>query len=125
MYKHIVLIIDWSYTLYCHTTVSPLGQSGGDDLLGQAAQAVTPTTDVTTNPDIDEERGDEEEEEDEDDVTAVPVSRQHSTTEYLAGMVHSEAPAGLLPKFSSWSLLSMGPFNTYVPAQGKIPYCCD
>ena len=97
----------------------PLGQSGGDDILGQAPRTVTPTPDVPDNPNT-QENDAEEEEEDEEDVTLETsnVSRQHSTTEYLPGMVHSEAPAGLLPKFSSWSLLSMGPFSTYVPAQG-------
>uniref|UniRef100_H3CQD7 Nonsense-mediated mRNA decay factor SMG8 n=1 Tax=Tetraodon nigroviridis TaxID=99883 RepID=H3CQD7_TETNG len=37
------------------------------------------------------------------------VDRQPSTVEYLPGMTHSGCPKGLLPKFSSWSLLKLGP----------------
>ena len=35
---------------------------------------------------------------------AVSTQRQHSTTEYLPGMLHSSCPPGLLPKFPSWAL---------------------
>ncbi|XP_011865598.1 PREDICTED: protein SMG8 isoform X1 [Vollenhovia emeryi] len=39
--------------------------------------------------------------------------RQPSTTEYLPGMLHTESPAGLLPQFSSWSLVCLGPSSLY------------
>lgn len=41
------------------------------------------------------------------------VDRQPSTVEYLPGMTHSGCPAGLLPKFSSWSLVRLGPAKSY------------
>ncbi|KAL3861502.1 hypothetical protein ACJMK2_007534 [Sinanodonta woodiana] len=46
------------------------------------------------------------------------ASRQHSTTEYLPGMIHSESPSGLLPTFPSWSLCSLGKASTYNHTQG-------
>ncbi|XP_033764309.1 protein smg8-like [Pecten maximus] len=39
--------------------------------------------------------------------------RQHSTTEYLPGMLHSESPLGLLPKFPSWALTCLGKSTLY------------
>lgn len=39
--------------------------------------------------------------------------RQPSTTEYLPFMLHTESPAGLLPQFSSWSLVCLGPSSLY------------
>ncbi|XP_015251559.1 PREDICTED: protein SMG8 [Cyprinodon variegatus] len=41
------------------------------------------------------------------------IDRQPSTVEYLPGMTHSTCPKGLLPKFSSWSLLKLGPAKSY------------
>ncbi|KAG8451743.1 hypothetical protein GDO86_003803 [Hymenochirus boettgeri] len=41
------------------------------------------------------------------------VDRQASTVEYLPGMVHSNSPKGLLPKFSSWSLVKLGTAKSY------------
>lgn len=41
------------------------------------------------------------------------VDRQPSTVEYLPGMMHSGCPTGLLPKFSSWSLVKLGPAKSY------------
>ena len=52
------------------------------------------------------------------------VTRQLSTTEYLSGMINSEGPSGLLPLFSSWSLICLGAPNIYVPSHGKIFYRC-
>ncbi|ESO91360.1 hypothetical protein LOTGIDRAFT_228810 [Lottia gigantea] len=46
------------------------------------------------------------------------ISRQHSTTEYLPGMVHTDSPPGLLPKFSSWSLCCLGKPSFYSHSQG-------
>uniref|UniRef100_T1JDF4 Nonsense-mediated mRNA decay factor SMG8 n=1 Tax=Strigamia maritima TaxID=126957 RepID=T1JDF4_STRMM len=42
-----------------------------------------------------------------------PLVRQPSTTEYLPGMLHTESPPGLLPKFPSWSLVCLGPSSLY------------
>ncbi|KAG2458834.1 SMG8 protein, partial [Polypterus senegalus] len=41
------------------------------------------------------------------------VDRQPSTVEYLPGMINSGCPKGLLPKFSSWSLVKLGPAKAY------------
>ncbi|KAI1297123.1 Protein SMG8 [Halotydeus destructor] len=41
------------------------------------------------------------------------VGKQSSTTEYLPGMLHTLSPAGLLPNFSSWSLVCQGPSSIY------------
>ncbi|KAH3818615.1 nonsense-mediated mRNA decay factor SMG8-like isoform X1 [Dreissena polymorpha] len=45
-------------------------------------------------------------------------ARQHSTTEYLPGMIHTDSPAGLLPKFPSWSLVCLGKSSIYNHNQG-------
>lgn len=39
--------------------------------------------------------------------------RQASTTEYLPGMLTLTSPPGLLPHYSSWSLLCLGPSSLY------------
>ncbi|KAK5887327.1 hypothetical protein CesoFtcFv8_015936 [Champsocephalus esox] len=41
------------------------------------------------------------------------MDRQPSTVEYLPGMMHSGCAKGLLPKFSSWSLVKLGPAKSY------------
>ncbi|KAK4311693.1 hypothetical protein Pmani_016826 [Petrolisthes manimaculis] len=41
------------------------------------------------------------------------VIRQASTTEYLPGMLHTASPPGLLPQWSSWSLVCLGPSSLY------------
>nr|XP_006640864.1 PREDICTED: protein SMG8 [Lepisosteus oculatus] len=41
------------------------------------------------------------------------AERQPSTVEYLLGMLHSGCPEGLLPRFSSWSLVKLGPAKAY------------
>ncbi|XP_059054514.1 nonsense-mediated mRNA decay factor SMG8 [Achroia grisella] len=46
------------------------------------------------------------------------ITRQPSTTEYLPGMLHTGSPAGLLPAFSSWSLVCLGPSSLYSHSQG-------
>ncbi|XP_014673337.1 PREDICTED: protein smg8-like isoform X2 [Priapulus caudatus] len=46
------------------------------------------------------------------------VVEQVSTTEYLEGMLHSESPSGLLPRFPHWSLVCLGAANLYNPATG-------
>jgi protein SMG8 len=53
-----------------------------------------------------------------DTVLPGVTQRQHSTTEYLPGMLHSNSPPGLLPKFPSWSLLMLGEYASYNPLQG-------
>ena len=47
------------------------------------------------------------------------VTRQLSTTEYLSGMMCSSAPPGLLPLFSSWSLVCLGQHSLYIPSHGS------
>lgn len=49
----------------------------------------------------------------------VNPQRQHSTTEYLPGMLHSNSPPGLLPKFPSWALLLLGDYASYNPSTGS------
>ncbi|XP_048764668.2 nonsense-mediated mRNA decay factor SMG8-like isoform X2 [Ostrea edulis] len=44
--------------------------------------------------------------------------RQHSTTEYLYGMIHSESPPHLLPKFPSWNMCCLGKSSLYNHASG-------
>lgn len=39
--------------------------------------------------------------------------RQASTTEYLPGMLTLSSPPGLLPHYSSWSLVCLGPSSLY------------
>ena len=54
-----------------------------------------------------------------DEMLVVTAQRQHSTTEYLPGMLHSNSPPGLLPKFPSWSLLQLGEYSSYNPSTGN------
>ncbi|XP_058124379.1 nonsense-mediated mRNA decay factor SMG8 [Anopheles ziemanni] len=46
------------------------------------------------------------------------LSRQPSTTEYLPGMLHAASPAGLLPRFPSWSLVCLGSSSIYTHNTG-------
>lgn len=55
-------------------------------------------------------RTDEESEKD-DSVTI-------STEIYLTGMTHSDSPVGLLPRYSSWSLISIGKYADYIVHSG-------
>uniref|UniRef100_A0A087ZGW7 Nonsense-mediated mRNA decay factor SMG8 n=1 Tax=Anopheles darlingi TaxID=43151 RepID=A0A087ZGW7_ANODA len=41
-----------------------------------------------------------------------------STTEYLPGMLHAASPAGLLPRFPSWSLVCLGSSSIYTHNTG-------
>ncbi|XP_053379318.1 nonsense-mediated mRNA decay factor SMG8-like isoform X1 [Mercenaria mercenaria] len=89
-------------------------QSGGSDLFahgGQSNCSPLPEQDATPNPDQPEAQS-----------PTTPVSpaplRQHSTTEYLPGMIHTESPVGLLPKFPSWSLICLGKSTLYSHTQG-------
>ncbi|CAH1774996.1 unnamed protein product [Owenia fusiformis] len=52
------------------------------------------------------------------EVSQQATERQHSTTEYLAGMLHSVSPPGLLPQFPSWSLVGLSKYNAYSYSQG-------
>ncbi|XP_058057441.1 nonsense-mediated mRNA decay factor SMG8 [Anopheles bellator] len=45
-------------------------------------------------------------------------SKQPSTTEYLPGMLHAASPAGLLPRFPSWSLVCLGSSSIYTHNSG-------
>ena len=44
---------------------------------------------------------------------SVILEQQASTEVFLSGMTHSENPPGLLPLFSSWSLVSIGKYSDY------------
>ncbi|XP_063540160.1 nonsense-mediated mRNA decay factor SMG8 [Cydia strobilella] len=46
------------------------------------------------------------------------ITRQPSTTEYLPGMLHTASPQGLLPAFSSWSLVCLGASSLYSHSLG-------
>ncbi|XP_050076876.1 nonsense-mediated mRNA decay factor SMG8 [Anopheles maculipalpis] len=48
----------------------------------------------------------------------VAPARLPSTTEYLPGMLHSASPAGLLPRFPSWSLVCLGSSSIYTHNTG-------
>ena len=54
-------------------------------------------------------------------VSTCPL-RQHSTTEYLPGMIHTDSPTGLLPKFPSWALVCLGKSTLYNHTQGENYY---
>ena len=58
------------------------------------------------------------------DEMLLTTQRQHSTTEYLPGMLHSNSPPGLLPKFPSWSILQLGDYSSYNPATGNCILTC-
>uniref|UniRef100_A0A182QZV2 Nonsense-mediated mRNA decay factor SMG8 n=1 Tax=Anopheles farauti TaxID=69004 RepID=A0A182QZV2_9DIPT len=45
-------------------------------------------------------------------------ARLPSTTEYLPGMLHAASPAGLLPRFPSWSLVCFGSSSIYTHNTG-------
>ncbi|ENN78691.1 hypothetical protein YQE_04863, partial [Dendroctonus ponderosae] len=47
------------------------------------------------------------------EVKLESLVRQPSTTEYLPGMLTLSSPPGLLPVFSSWSLVCLGPSSIY------------
>ncbi len=66
----------------------------------------------------DEEEGEASQEETEEECLKTPT-RQASTIEYLPGMIHTGSPAGLLPKFPSWSLISLGKYSNYSPNVGE------
>lgn len=51
--------------------------------------------------------------EDPDDDDAGKASYVPPGTEYLPGMLHSLSPPGLLPSYSSWSLVCLGPSSLY------------
>lgn len=87
-----------------------LGQSGGSDLFNSA----------TLNHDSLADAGNSHQQEirlTQPEVERV-FDRQHSTTEYLPGMVNTDSPSGLLPKFSSWSLCMIGKTSSYNHTQG-------
>ena len=40
--------------------------------------------------------------------------------EFLSGMMNANSPHGLVPKFPSWSLLSLGKYSSYSSTSGKV-----
>lgn len=92
---------------------SPAEDEGEDD---DEAGSMT-----TTNEDIDE---DEVEARVKDIEAITLMGGQHSTTEYLPGMLHTDSLPGLLPKFPSWSLVLLGKYSSYNPMQGQSSLSC-
>ena len=41
-------------------------------------------------------------------------------SEFLSGMMNANSPHGLVPKFPSWSLLSLGKYSSYSSTSGKV-----
>jgi len=91
------------------TTIRFLGQSGASDSFSHKAQDSYSHEDGR-GPVVMET---------EDLESPLSPLRQVSTTEYLPGMIHSDSPADLLPKFPSWYLLSHGKYSIYNPNQGR------
>ena len=46
-----------------------------------------------------------------------------STTEYLPCMLHVNSPKGILPRYSSWSLVCLGPSSLYSHNSGILLEC--
>lgn len=57
-----------------------------------------------------------DEEEDETNKQSSPAPS--AQTSYLKGMTNSDSPAGLLPRFSSWSLICIGKYSDYSAHSG-------
>ncbi|XP_038074282.1 protein smg8-like [Patiria miniata] len=95
-------------------TFSPalsLGQSGASDLLSHDTHSGLPGNSAASLLSM----GDGIHE----TVREKPVYfRESSTAEYLQGMMCSTSPRGLLPLFSSWSLLCLGKASLYNPSKG-------
>lgn len=49
----------------------------------------------------------------ESEMEKIQITKQASTTEYLPGMLTMSSPPGLLPYFSSWSLVCLGSSSLY------------
>ena len=47
-------------------------------------------------------------------------TRDFSTTEYLPCMLHVHSPPGILPRYSSWSLVCLGSSSLYSHNAGKL-----
>ncbi|XP_050413442.1 nonsense-mediated mRNA decay factor SMG8, partial [Patella vulgata] len=89
-------------------------KDGGEE---EDVEGEGPDKDVGQEETEEPESEDEIEETVEESVVAT-TSRQHSTTEYLPGMIHTDSPPGLLPKFTSWSLCCLGKPSFYSHSQG-------
>lgn len=46
-------------------------------------------------------------------------TRDFSTTEYLPCMLHVNSPSGILPRYSSWSLVCLGSSSLYSHNAGR------
>ncbi len=51
-------------------------------------------------------------------TTEITTERQPSMSEYLVAMLNSESAPGLLPRFASWSLVTLGDFASYQHSKG-------
>lgn len=99
-----------------HTSDHHTGYSANTDPSSdhQDQEDTTITQDDLTEQDVDNK----------DNKTLIHITdlnstvRQHSTTEYLPGMIHSDSPIGLLPEFPSWSVCCLGKGTLYSHTQG-------
>lgn len=91
---------------------SPLNLGNNNSEPNQTAVVVDKTT-AQHQEKIEEEKTEVVEDEKENSPAVVI-----NTEVYLNGMTHSDSPAGLLPRFSSWSLISIGKYTDYNPHTG-------
>jgi protein SMG8 len=107
-----------------HASFTNLSQSsipGDNHEDGQKEDAAEGTSADALAAEEDDEESAEDDDEDVDYAADYPdtfrpylaIGKQSSTTEYLPGMIHTLSPSGLLPKFSSWSLVCLGPSSLY------------
>ena len=90
--------------------VLPSGQSCGSDAFS--------TRSVSPHPDeVSAEATSAVSECEKEDETE--PARQASTIEYLPGMIHSDSPGELLPKFPSWAITSLGKSTVYNASHGR------
>ncbi|XP_035667835.1 protein smg8-like isoform X1 [Branchiostoma floridae] len=94
-----------------------LGQSGGSDMFVSMLHADQNSDSLAAVGMDSMMAADSQQQEAEAEKTSQLV-RQPSVTESLPGMLHSDCPPGILPKFSSWELVSLGPVSQYYPSMG-------
>ncbi|XP_019642846.1 PREDICTED: protein SMG8-like [Branchiostoma belcheri] len=94
-----------------------LGQSGGSDMFVSMLHADQNSDSLAAVGMDGMMAADNQQQEAEAEKTAQLV-RQPSVTESLPGMLHSDCPPGVLPKYSSWELVCLGPAGQYYPSLG-------
>ncbi|KAI8505439.1 Protein smg8 [Branchiostoma belcheri] len=93
------------------------GQSGGSDMFVSMLHADQNSDSLAAVGMDGMMAADNQQQEAEAEKTAQLV-RQPSVTESLPGMLHSDCPPGVLPKYSSWELVCLGPAGLYYPSLG-------